>query len=225
MRREQNHDWQYMTLANRKESLGYQYQSGQERIGNVYSVHNNLPYAEPLANGSSKQANGPGWVQGIAKDVQSRVRNSSRRTHRQGVMSSTYNDIRAAIEGRIATQMAIAPVYPVSYQNVPFTPPNNTPWLQVFLRLGDNNYATLLPTGSAGFNRQNGTLVVNVFTPIGVGAAANFTIAERIKDLFDRAKFSSIIFDPASGPAQVTPAAPEPYFQTQLTATFEAYVD
>jgi hypothetical protein len=31
-------------------------------------------------------------------------------------MSSTYNDIRAAIEGRIATQMAIAPVYPVSYQ-------------------------------------------------------------------------------------------------------------
>jgi hypothetical protein len=53
-------------------------------------------------------------------------------------MTATYNDIRAAIEGRIATEMAIAPVYPVSYQNVPFTPPNNTPWLQVFLRLGDN---------------------------------------------------------------------------------------
>jgi hypothetical protein len=135
-------------------------------------------------------------------------------------MTSTYNDIRAAIEGRIAAELAKAPVYPVSYQNVPFTPPNNTPWLQVFLRLGDNAYATL-----NSFNRQNGTLVVNVFTPVGAGTAANFTIAERIKDLFDRAKFSSIIFDAASGPAQVTPAAPEPYFQTQLTATFEAYVD
>ena len=44
-----------------------------ERLGNVYSVHNNLPYAEPLANGSSKQANA-GWVQGVAKDVQGRVR-------------------------------------------------------------------------------------------------------------------------------------------------------
>ena len=44
-----------------------------ERLGNVYSVHNNLPYAEPLANGSSKQAN-DGWVQGVAKDVQGRVR-------------------------------------------------------------------------------------------------------------------------------------------------------
>ena len=140
-------------------------------------------------------------------------------------MSSTYNDLRAAIEGRIAAELAKAPTYPVSYQNVPFTPPNNTPWLQAFIRFGDNAYATLLPTGNVGFNRQNGTLVVNVFTPIGNGTAANFTIAERVKDLFDRAKFSSIIFDPASGPAQVTPAAPQPYYQTQLTATFEAYVD
>jgi len=48
--------------------IGYQ----QEKVGNIYSVHNNLPYAEPLANGSSKQANA-GWVQGIAKDVQGRV--------------------------------------------------------------------------------------------------------------------------------------------------------
>ena len=50
-----------------------------ERLGNVYSVHNNLPYAERLATGStksgrawSKQAS-DGWVQGIAKDVQGRV--------------------------------------------------------------------------------------------------------------------------------------------------------
>jgi hypothetical protein len=140
-------------------------------------------------------------------------------------MSSTINDVRAAIEGRIATQMAIAPAYPVSYQNVPFTPPNNAPWLQAFIRFGDNAYATLLPTGSAGFNRHNGVLTVNIFTPIGAGTAANFTIAERVKDLFDRVTVSGIIFDPVSGPAQVTPAAPQPYYQTQLTATFEAYID
>jgi len=140
-------------------------------------------------------------------------------------MSSTLNEVRAAIEGRIATQMAIAPAYPVNYQNVPFTPPNNTPWLQVFIRFGDNAYATLLPTGNVGFNRQNGTLVVNIYTPVGVGPAANLTIAERIKDLFDRVTVSGVIFDAVSGPAQVTPASPEPYFQTQLTITFEAYLD
>jgi hypothetical protein len=49
--------------------IGYQ----QEKVGNIYSIHNNLPYAEPLANGSSKQAPA-GWVQGVAKDVQGRVR-------------------------------------------------------------------------------------------------------------------------------------------------------
>jgi hypothetical protein len=58
--------------------IGYQ----QEKVGNIYSVHNNLPYAEPLAGGSyppswggqyrSKQAE-PGWVQGVAKDVQGRI--------------------------------------------------------------------------------------------------------------------------------------------------------
>lgn len=60
------------------ERLGY----SQERIGNIYSVHNNLPYAEPLANGSSKQAQ-PGWVQGVAKDVQGRVITAAARIGRE----------------------------------------------------------------------------------------------------------------------------------------------
>jgi hypothetical protein len=68
--------------------IGYQ----QEKVGNVYSVHNNLPYAEPLAGGSyppswggqyrSKQAE-PGWVQGIAKDVQTRVQAAAARIGRE----------------------------------------------------------------------------------------------------------------------------------------------
>jgi hypothetical protein len=71
----------------RRISIGYQ--SGQERIGNIYSVHNNLPYAERLATAStkdgrawSKQANA-GWVQGIAKDVQGRVRIAAARIGRE----------------------------------------------------------------------------------------------------------------------------------------------
>ena len=140
-------------------------------------------------------------------------------------MTSTINDVRATIEERIATEMAKMPTYPVSYQNVPFTPPNNSPWVQVFLRFGDNTYATILPATANGFNIQTGVLVVNVYTPQGQGTAANYTIANRIRSLFDRLTLDSIIFDAASGPAQVTPASPEPYYQTQLTITFEAYLD
>ena len=64
--------------------MGY----SQERIGNVYSVHNNLPYAEkletaPLRQGSSIQTDGPGWVRGVAKDVQQAVKVNAERIGRQ----------------------------------------------------------------------------------------------------------------------------------------------
>ena len=66
------------------ERIGYQ----QERIGNVYSVHNNLPYAEkletaPLGKGSSVQTDGPGWVRQIAKDIQGLVKVNADRIGRQ----------------------------------------------------------------------------------------------------------------------------------------------
>ena len=88
------------------ERIGY----SQETLGNVYSVHNNLPYAEKLAtaapgsgskeetryspkrkvetwntpgDGSSIQTNGPGWIQGIAKDLQGRIKTQARRIRRQ----------------------------------------------------------------------------------------------------------------------------------------------
>lgn len=48
------------------------YNLGSERAGNIYSIHNNLIYAEPLARGHSKQAP-DGWVDAIAKDVQTYV--------------------------------------------------------------------------------------------------------------------------------------------------------
>jgi hypothetical protein len=60
------------------ERIGY----SQEKVGNVYSVHNNLPYAEPLANGSSKKAQA-GWVQGIAKDIQGFVRTNAAKIGRE----------------------------------------------------------------------------------------------------------------------------------------------
>ena len=86
------------------------YTLGNERLGNVYSVHNNLPYAEKLergapgsglkkeirknptrevdnwaspGGGSSHQTGGPGWVQGIAKDLQGFVRQQADQIARQ----------------------------------------------------------------------------------------------------------------------------------------------
>ncbi len=58
--------------ANNPPPNAVNYSLGNERVGNVYSIHNNLIYAEPLAKGRSKQAP-DGWVDGIAKDIQTYV--------------------------------------------------------------------------------------------------------------------------------------------------------
>jgi len=62
----------------RIDRIGY----SQEKLGNVYSVHNNLPYAERLAQGWSNQAPS-GWVQGVAKDIQGFVRVNAERIGRE----------------------------------------------------------------------------------------------------------------------------------------------
>jgi hypothetical protein len=50
------------------------YQLGSEQVGNVYSIHNNLIYAEPLAVKGSRKSKLPGgWVDSIAKDIQTYV--------------------------------------------------------------------------------------------------------------------------------------------------------
>ena len=62
---------------------GSNYQPGQEKLGNYYSVHNNLPYAEPLAQGSSRQAPA-GWVDRTAREMQNFVNTNWERIRRQG---------------------------------------------------------------------------------------------------------------------------------------------
>lgn len=62
---------------------GSNYNAGQEKLGNYYSIHNNLPYAEPLANGHSPQADA-GWVDLIGKQMQAYVRSQYEKIKRQG---------------------------------------------------------------------------------------------------------------------------------------------
>lgn len=62
--------------------LAVNYQLGNEKPGNIYSIHNNLPYAEPLATGWSKQAPS-GWVDNVAKNIQTWVNKQADRIGRE----------------------------------------------------------------------------------------------------------------------------------------------
>jgi hypothetical protein len=139
----------------------------------------------------------------------------------------SLNTLRAAIEERIATEFAASPALQVAYQNVPFTPPNNASWIQTSILWGDSAYLTILTTATRGtgdgFDRRNGTLVFNIFSSRGAGPGANLTIAQRCIDLFSRLQLQNIKFDAANGPRSIEPPAPEGFYQTQVTITFEAY--
>lgn len=132
------------------------------------------------------------------------------------------NTVRAAIEGRIATELASSPAIPLVFHNMPYTPTPGTSWSQCLVSFGESAYLTM-GDSSGSDNRVNGLVVVNIFTALGVGPGANLTIGKRVRDLYNRIIVSGVHFDPPIGPEVLSAAAPEGYFQTQVRMTFETF--
>lgn len=138
--------------------------------------------------------------------------------------AANLNTVRSTIEARLATELALAPVIPVAFHNQPYTPTPGTSWVQCLVSFGSNNYLTLGGTTGSS-NSIIGVVVINVFTPKGVGPGANYTIAKRIRDLYNRVIVSGVHFDPPTGPEVLASPAPEGYFQSQVRMTFETFED
>lgn len=145
----------------------------------------------------------------------------------------SLNTVRSAIEGRVATEFAAAPAVQVTYGNLPFTPPNNASFIQIFVGFGDQRYLTLLAPVN-GINAVNGAITANIFTPRGAGPGANLTLAQRFINLFSRLYLSNIRFDAANGPSTVEASVNETgisaetalaasFYQSQVTISFQAY--
>ena len=134
------------------------------------------------------------------------------------------NTVRATIEARLATELALSPAIPVVFHNQPYTPTPNSSWAQCLVSFGNNNYLTMGGTTGSS-NSVIGVVLVNIFTAKGVGPGANYIIGKRIRDLYNRVIVSGVHFDPPTGPEVVAAPAPEGYFQTQVRMTFETFED
>ena len=112
--------------------------------------------------------------------------------------ATNLNTVRAAIEGRIATELALSPAIPVVFHNMSYDSSAVTTFVQCLTTFGESNYLTL---GSAsGTNQVNGIVVLNIFTPQGIGSGDNYTIGKRLRDLYNRITVSDVIFDSPIGP-------------------------
>ena len=130
------------------------------------------------------------------------------------------NTIRAVIEGRLATELASSPVLPVVFHNMAYEPTPGSSWVQCLTSFGGGEYLTQGGLSDIS-NRIVGIVVVNVFTPKGVGSGANYVIGKRIRDLYNRVIVSGVFFDAPTGPEALATPTPEGYFQTQVRVTFE----
>jgi len=134
------------------------------------------------------------------------------------------NAIRAIVESRLATELALAPPIPVVFQNVAYTPTPNSTWIQCSVSFNTNNYLTMGSIAGAS-NSVIGVVVVNIFSAQGFGLGANFIVGKRVRDLYNRIVISGVRFDPPTGPEVVATPSPEGYLQTQVRMTFETFED
>ena len=130
------------------------------------------------------------------------------------------NTVRSVVEGRLTTELANTPFLPVVFHNMAYEPTPSSSWIQCLVSFGANEYLSQGLTAHSQ-NRVIGLLLVNIFTPQGIGPGANYVIGKRIRDLYNRVIVSGVFFDAANGPAVLASPVPEGYFQTQVRVTFE----
>ena len=135
--------------------------------------------------------------------------------------AADLNTIRSTIEGRLATELANSPALPVVFHNMAYEPTPNSSWVQCLTTFGSSEYLSLGGTTDSD-NRMVGLVLINIFTPQGVGPGGNYVIGKRVRDLYNRVIVSGVFFDAATGPEVLASPAPEGYFQTQVRVTFES---
>jgi len=134
--------------------------------------------------------------------------------------AADLNTIRSVLEGRLATELANSPVIPVVFHNMAYEPTPGSSWVQCLVSFGASQYLGHgLTTNSQ--NRMVGLMTINIFSALGVGPGANYVIAKRIRDLYNRVIVSGVYFDAPIGPEVLAKASPEGFLQTQVRVTFE----
>ena len=138
--------------------------------------------------------------------------------------ATNLNTVRSTIETRIRNEFRTGQPIPIVFNNVPFDASTVDQYIQCITSFGSSEYLTQQAPNSSttSTNLVVGLVTCNIYTKQGLGAGENFTIAKRVRDLFNRITVSDVRFDPPVGP-EIFQSTPEGKFQTQIRITFELY--
>ena len=138
--------------------------------------------------------------------------------------ATNLNTVRATIEQRLDEEFRTDEVIPLVFNNVFFDSSTVDQYIQCITSFGSSEYLTQQAPNSAttATNLVVGLITFNIYTNQGLGAGANFDIAKRLRNLYNRITVSDVRFDPPVGPEILEPT-PDGKFQTQVRITFEIY--
>ena len=138
--------------------------------------------------------------------------------------ATNLNTVRSTIETRIRNEFRTGQPISIVFNNVPFDASTVDQYIQCITSFGSSEYLTQQAPNSAttATNLVVGLVTFNIYTEQGLGAGANFAIAQRLRNLFNRITVSDVRFDPPVGP-EIFQSTPEGKFQTQIRITFELY--
>ena len=138
--------------------------------------------------------------------------------------ATDLNTVRATIEKRLNDEFRIGPSIPLVFNNIPFDASTVDQYIQCITSFGSSEYLTQQAPNSSttSTNLVVGLIIFNIYTKQGLGSGANFDIAKRLRNLFNRITVSDVRFDPPIGP-EILQSSPEGKFQTQIRITFELY--
>ena len=138
--------------------------------------------------------------------------------------ATNLNTVRKIIEKRLNDEFRTGPSIPLVFNNVFFDSSTVDQYIQCITSFGSSEYLTQQAPNSAttATNLVVGLTTFNIYTNEGLGAGANFDIAKRLRNLYNRITVSDVRFDPPVGPEILEPT-PDGKFQTQVRITFEIY--
>jgi hypothetical protein len=109
------------------------------------------------------------------------------------------------------------PDYGRVFENVAFTPSDNTPWVRLTLREGEANLSAF--GGGKNNYRHPGNVQAQVFVPVGTGDGLAREIADFIASIFRGKRLSSIRF--FNAPYINTIGPDGDWFQVNVICPFE----
>lgn len=104
-----------------------------------------------------------------------------------------YQTLGNTIRSRFKTQIADARSLSTQYDNQDYTKPNNAMWCRLSILTGDSFQASFGGAGGKRF-RTPGTMIAQIFCPIGLGDKAALQMADYIVTAFRAVTDTNVVF-------------------------------